>query len=179
MIIKSFLTSRKSFMLPAFAALAMFSMVFASCGDDEEENMGGPSMENTKSYTINGKKYDVKSVGYYFNDTYGNFSILFTAENLDLSRQLSTAPKLPYLKINIPNEKCNMTCDLTQSLNSSYAIFYVQTNEGSFADFTSGKIYISIRSNKIKALLTGQAEKGPKLELQYEGSVVRSEKEIW
>lgn len=151
-------------------------MTFTSCGDDDESK--DPGFNNTKTFTINSRSYAIRSAGYYFNDVYGNFSIVFSADNQDLSRQLTHAPSA-YLKINIPQEKCNMTCDLTQSLNSSYAIFYVQTADGSFADFTEGKIRISVSNNHITAYMRGTAEKGPTLELQYDGSISKSQQEIW
>lgn len=158
-------------------AVAALSLSMSACGD--ENNDDGPSFDNTKTFSINDATYPVKSVGYYFNDTYGNFKLMFTSTEMDLSRQLTSEPTSPYLIINIPQEKCGMSLDLTQSLNSSYAIFYVQTSDGAFADFAKGRIYISVNGSKVKAHLSGTAEKGPELSLYYEGSAQRSDKQIW
>lgn len=172
-----FFTSMKSIAMSVLT-LSVMCVTLTACGDDEEK-YNGPKFDNTKTFTLNGKTYNIKSAGYYFNDTYGNFDIIFTSNEMDLSHKLSAEPSAPYIKVSIPQEKCNMMADLTYSLNSSYAIFYVQIKEGSFADFSKGKIYVRVENTKVSVYLEGTAEKGPSLSIAYDGSAVRSYEQIW
>ena len=174
---KDFFAGIKSLAM-AVMLLSMLCVTITACGDDEEK-VPGPQFDNTKTFVINGKTYNIKSVGYYFNETYGNFDIIFTSSEMDLSHKLTSEPSSPYFKISIPQAKCNMSADLTRSLNTEFAIFYIQIHEGSFADFTTGKIYVHVENNKVRAYMEGTAEKGPTMRLAYDGAAVRSYEQIW